>query len=163
MNHSVRDPYGKDSSMQPWTGSITHAQSFIYARGTMRLSIAVNNDLDGEELASLYRWLAEDPEIARNTKLTLGSEQDRPGFMGPDAATISAMISAGTSVISALSALLTVVLTWQGTRPRGTAEVAITPDDGAVPVILTGDSAEQSADELSAQIIEGVNQASDNE
>jgi len=85
----------------------------------------------------------------------MGAGLDRPGFMGPDAATISAVISADASAVGALSGLLTVLLTWQGTRPQGTAQVLVTPSGGAAPVILAGESTPQSPEELSAQILEG--------
>ena len=119
----------------------------------MRLTITMTDERETEELHSLYRWLADDPGIVRSIDLAPGSESDRPGVMGPDAETITAIVNAGSSMLAALASLFSAVVTWQGTRPRGTVEVVVTPDTGAEPIVLNPDGSQGSPDELSARIV----------
>jgi hypothetical protein len=117
----------------------------------MRLHISMSDEHEAEELDSLYRWLTDDPDIVEDIEIKLGSGEDRPDSMGPDAATITAIISAGATAVSAISSLFAAIIAWRASLPRGTAEVTVTPGPRAASITLS-DVNQQSPDQLSALV-----------
>lgn len=117
----------------------------------MQLYISMAHEGDDGELDSLYRWLSNDVDLVSRVELTRGSDENRPGAMGPDPLTISAVVSAGAAALSSAAALISAIASWRNTRPLGSAEVAVTAGSGTEPITLS-DEERRSPEELSRQM-----------
>ncbi|MGW1375198.1 effector-associated constant component EACC1 [Streptomyces sp. NPDC002446] len=104
----------------------------------MRVEIIV--DGDGAELtpatgslASLYRWLIQDPDVAQQAEVSLGTGPARPGAMGGAFEVINAVVTHGI----ALGSLAVACATWRAARPSAPAVrierdgVTVTVEDGS--------------------------------
>ncbi|MEU8763595.1 hypothetical protein [Streptomyces sp. NPDC048659] len=89
----------------------------------------------GRELTSLHRWIAQDREVVRETRVTLSAAPLRDGDMGADFESVSAVVSNAL----ALGSLVVAVLAWRDSRPTPPS-VRIERDGTAVE--LTGDAAD---------------------
>ncbi|MBR7833258.1 hypothetical protein KDL01_08275 [Actinospica durhamensis] len=104
--------------------------------GLMIITVAVENDPEGVEAASLYRWLSSDPDVGAQAGLSLTSQGVEPGRMGVGLDLVQAVISDGTG----LAGLGVAVASWRGTRPKhvrvtlrcGEREVTLETDDARV-------------------------------
>ncbi|MET9430132.1 MULTISPECIES: hypothetical protein [unclassified Streptomyces] len=83
----------------------------------MQVDIVVQTGGDDRIVASLYRWLAQDPDVARHTTVTLVPGPERAGDMGGAFEIINAVVA--NSI--ALGSLAVACATWRGSR--GTAPV----------------------------------------
>jgi hypothetical protein len=77
--------------------------------------ISLPGDQGQAEIASLYRWLGQDPEVGRQAVLSLASSPAQPGAMGPDLDLINVVLS---NSIAAVSALIAAIGLWRSTRPQ---------------------------------------------
>ncbi|MFJ8648987.1 hypothetical protein ACIRNI_23055 [Streptomyces sp. NPDC093546] len=97
----------------------------------MQVDIVVQTGGDDRIVASLYRWLAQDPDVARHTTVTLVPGPERAGDMGGAFEIINAVVA--NSI--ALSSLAVACATWRGSRGTATAPVVrITRGDVTVTV-----------------------------
>jgi hypothetical protein len=117
----------------------------------MHLHISMTHESEDAKIDSLYRWLSSDPDVVRRVEVVRGSDENRPGAMGPDAATISVMVSAGAAAVSSVAALISAIAAWRNTQPRGSADVTLTSGSGTATVDLS-DEERQSPEELSRRI-----------
>ncbi|MFJ8885090.1 hypothetical protein ACIRJR_17010 [Streptomyces sp. NPDC102402] len=120
----------------------------------MKLRISMTDERDADELSSLYRWLSDDPELAQLVEFRLDPEEPEPGAMGLDLDQIVALVSAVTGAVGAAAGVYSGITQWRSTRPRGTAQVTVTSDSGAPPVVLDDDE-ERSPDQLAADAARG--------
>ena len=90
--------------------------------------------VDGDSVLPLYRWLAEDPDVRRDTTLSLSGEQ-RPDEMGGALEVINVVLS---NTI-AFSGLVVAIAAWWGSR-KGAPVVEIERD--GVRVTIHDDSPE---------------------
>lgn len=90
--------------------------------------------VDDDALLPLYRWLAEDPDVRRDTTLSLSGEQ-RPDEMSGALEVINVVLS---NTI-AFSSLVVAVAAWRGSRV-GAPPVEIEKD--GVRVTINDDSPE---------------------
>ncbi|MEU8681202.1 hypothetical protein [Streptomyces sp. NPDC048611] len=67
-----------------------------------------------EGTVSLYRWLAAEPELRGQARMSLEAEQAEPGHMGGALDLVNVVLSNGI----ALGSLITAVATWRESRPR---------------------------------------------
>ncbi|MFE1175805.1 hypothetical protein [Streptomyces sp. NPDC058773] len=66
------------------------------------------------EAVSLYRWLAAEPELRGQARVSLEAERPEAGHMGGALDLVNVVLSNGI----ALGSLITAVATWRGSRPR---------------------------------------------
>ncbi|MFH8570345.1 hypothetical protein [Streptomyces sp. NPDC017993] len=89
----------------------------------MQVDIVMEGDSDGRALASttsltsLYRWLVQDPDVAEQADVSLGSEQAGAGEMGGTLEVINAVVANGI----ALGSLAIACATWRAARPTAPA------------------------------------------
>ncbi|MFE5238986.1 MULTISPECIES: effector-associated constant component EACC1 [unclassified Streptomyces] len=114
----------------------------------------MTDERDADELASLYSWLSDDPELAQLVEFSIGQEEPEPGAMGMDLDQIVALVSAVTGTVGAAAGVYSGIVQWRSTRPRGTAQVTVTSDSGAPPVVLDDDE-QRSPEELGADTAGG--------
>ncbi|WP_407288737.1 effector-associated constant component EACC1 [Streptomyces sp. BP-8] len=104
----------------------------------MRVEIIVDgHDEEGSSstasLTSLYRWLAQDPEVAQQAEISLDSGPVGAGDMGGAFEVINAVLTHGI----ALSSLAVACATWRSSRPTAPAVrieidgVTVTVEDGS--------------------------------
>ncbi|MFG2092992.1 hypothetical protein [Streptomyces sp. NPDC048612] len=82
----------------------------------VRLSVGggVGDGGEAEGAVSLYRWLAAEPELRGQARMSLEAEQAEPGHMGGALDLVNVVLSNGI----ALGSLITAVATWRESRPR---------------------------------------------
>jgi Effector Associated Constant Component 1 len=102
----------------------------------MIITAAVENDPEGTEAASLYRWLASDPDVSNYAGLSLTSHLAETGQMGVGLDLVQAIFSDGTG----LASLGVAVASWRGTRPK---HVRVTFKQGDKEVTLDSDDAKE--------------------
>lgn len=79
----------------------------------MEFRILVADGDEQGEIASLYRWLSQDPDVVRAAEFSLGSASGQPGAMGVDLDLINIVVS---NSISAVSMVLAAVALWRQNR-----------------------------------------------
>jgi hypothetical protein len=90
-------------------------------------------DSSTASLTSLYRWLAQDPDVARQAEISLDPGPVGAGEMGGAFEVINAVLTHGV----ALSSLAVACATWRSSRPTAPAVrieidgVAVTVEDGS--------------------------------
>ena len=95
----------------------------------------VEADDEGQTVASLHQWLAQDPDVARWSTVHLEADDTVPGAMGPVLDVVTVIISNSL----ALGGLVVAYLSWRDSRPRS-PKVSIERD--GVVVSLTDSSPE---------------------
>ncbi|MFJ1744864.1 hypothetical protein ACIOJD_01280 [Streptomyces sp. NPDC088116] len=99
----------------------------------MQVDIIVDGEGSDEFLTSLYRWLAQDPDVRYQARVSLSPRQTGPGEMGGALEVINAVVTNGI----ALGGLAVACATWRAARPAAPAvriqrgEVTITVEDGS--------------------------------
>jgi hypothetical protein len=66
------------------------------------------------ELESLYAWLQEEPDIRRNSRISLISAETSPSDMGAAFEVIQLVVDSGFQTLS----LALAYVSWRATRPR---------------------------------------------
>ncbi|MFG2130960.1 hypothetical protein ACGFNV_24520 [Streptomyces sp. NPDC048751] len=103
----------------------------------MELSLTLaDGENTGDQLASLYRWLRQDPDITDHIDVRHGQGTAPPGTMSGTLEVINLAVSN----TLALANLFVAVGAWRGTR-RGAPEVRV-ERDGLV-LTVTGDDPEK--------------------
>jgi hypothetical protein len=74
----------------------------------------MEGDDEGQALASLHQWLAEDLDVIRGSAVSLEAGETGPGEMGPVFDMVTVVISNGT----ALGSLIVAYLSWRDSRPH---------------------------------------------
>ncbi|MGW1817227.1 effector-associated constant component EACC1 [Streptomyces sp. NPDC002125] len=115
----------------------------------------MTDERDADELASLYRWLSNDPDLAQWVEFSFGQEEPEPGAMGLDLDQIVALVSAVTGTVGAAAGVFSSITQWRSTRPRGTAQVTVVSGSGAPPVVLD-DEEQRSPGQLGADTVGGT-------
>lgn len=108
----------------------------------LRITVPGGND---EQLASLYRWLAESPRVAAAAELTLDTST-RPGDMGERLERINVIVS---NSLAALSLVVASMALWQGDEP-GPEPPPIRIETDDVTIVITN----PDADEISRVVAE---------
>lgn len=83
----------------------------------MDVRISVGGTSGDGALTSLFRWLAQDPDVRRDAEVAIGSSAGRPGDMGGALEVLNIVLS--NSI--ALGSLIVAVGSWLGSRAKGTA------------------------------------------
>lgn len=89
----------------------------------MQVDIVMEGDSDDRSaasaasLTSLYRWLAQDPDVAQQADVSLGSERAAPGDMSGAFDVINAVVANGI----ALGSLAVACASWRAARPSAPA------------------------------------------
>ncbi|MEU9603226.1 hypothetical protein [Streptomyces sp. NPDC048057] len=86
----------------------------------MELSLTIEGEGTGDDVASLYRWLSQDSDVTSQIDVRQGRSVSRPGEMSSALEVIS--LVTGNTI--ALANLWVAVRTWRSTR-RPTPEVRI--------------------------------------
>jgi hypothetical protein len=103
----------------------------------VQVDIVVDGESDDQSLASLYRWLVRDPDIAHHAKVSLTPGPNRAGDMGGAFEVINAVLSNGI----ALGGLAIACATWRASRPEAPVVrlerdgVTITVEDGSPEMV----------------------------
>jgi hypothetical protein len=105
--------------------------------------LSVADSSDGTEITSLYRWLAQDPDVRRDAKVTIVPAPSRPGGMSGGLEVVNVVLS---NTI-ALSSLVVAVASWIGSRRAPSRPVVRIERDG-VSVTISADSPEAIRDVL---------------
>jgi hypothetical protein len=79
----------------------------------MDLQISMADGADIDEIASLYRWLSQDPDVIREAALSLGASADHPDAMAPVLDVINVVVS---NSIAAVSMVLAAIALWRQNR-----------------------------------------------
>ena len=95
----------------------------------------MEDDDEGQALASLHQWLVQDPDVTRWSTVSLEAGGNVPGEMGPVFDVVTVVLS--NSI--ALGSLIVAYLSWRDSRPRPPT-VSIERD--GVVVSLAGSSPE---------------------
>jgi hypothetical protein len=99
----------------------------------VQVKIVVQGEHDDQSLTSLYRWLAEDREVARDAAITPVATPPGRGEMGGAFEVINVVLSQAI----ALGGLLVSCATWRASRPRAPVVrierdgVTVTVEDGS--------------------------------
>ncbi|NED58346.1 hypothetical protein G3I24_46570, partial [Micromonospora aurantiaca] len=99
----------------------------------------------GTETASLYRWLAQDPDVRRDAEVTIVPAPARPGDMGGSLEVVNVVLSNAI----AFSSLVVAVAAWIGSRRSSAGPVVRIERDG-VAVTISADSPEAVREVLRA-------------
>ncbi|MEJ8652680.1 hypothetical protein WKI65_32605 [Streptomyces sp. MS1.AVA.3] len=78
----------------------------------MELRLRVS-EANVDDLASLYRWLRDDPDVAQEAELSLGTAENQPGAMGWSLELINALIA---TAFSGASTVVASIALWQQNR-----------------------------------------------
>lgn len=101
----------------------------------MELRISIQGADDDGALAALYRWLARDSDLVRQSRMSLVSAPTSPGEQGGTFEAISAVVANAT----ALGGLVTAVLTYRDARRRTDSRASVRLErDGVVVTIPPG-------------------------
>jgi hypothetical protein len=101
----------------------------------MELRISIEGADDDSALAALYRWLARDSDLVRQSRISLVSAPPAPGEQGGTLEAISAVLANAT----ALGGLVTAVLTYRDARRRTDPRASVRLErDGVVVTIPPG-------------------------
>lgn len=101
----------------------------------MDVHVSVGGTSDDAALASLFRWLTQDPDVGRGAKVAIEPSSGRPGDMGGAVETLNVVLS--NSI--ALGSLIVAVASWLGSRARGTT---VHIERNGVKVTIHDDSTE---------------------
>lgn len=107
--------------------------------------LSVADSSDGTETASLYRWLAQDPDVRRDAEVTIVPAPARPGDMGGSLEVVNVVLSNAI----AFSSLVVAVAAWIGSRRSSSGPVVRIERDGAA-VTISADSPEAVREVLRA-------------
>ncbi|GLZ80501.1 hypothetical protein Afil01_53080 [Actinorhabdospora filicis] len=115
------------------------------------MEIHVTVDDDPQALGSLYaQWLAKDPGVRRGGPLETRYAQLGPGEMGGPLETVVQVVGVAGALVTMLTSIVTVALTWRGTRRDGVkARVAVVRPDGT-SVEITGETPQAVAAQVKA-------------
>ncbi|NEA29646.1 hypothetical protein G3I70_45165 [Actinomadura bangladeshensis] len=111
----------------------------------MEALLSVADSSDGTETASLYRWLAQDPDVRRDAEVTIVPAPARPGDMGGSLEVVNVVLSNAI----AFSSLVVAVAAWIGSRRSSAGPVVRIERDG-VAVTISADSPEAVREVLRA-------------
>lgn len=101
----------------------------------MDARISLGDTSDDGALTSLFRWLAQDPDVRRDAKVTIEFSQGQPGEMGGALDVLNVVLS--NSI--ALGSLVVAVASWLGSRASGTV---VHLERNGVKVTVNDDSPE---------------------
>lgn len=107
--------------------------------------LSVADSSDGTETASLFRWLAQDPDVRRDAKVTIVPGPARSGEMSGSLEVVNVVLSNAI----AFSGLVVAVAAWIGSRRSTSGPVVRIERDGA-SVTISADSPEAVRDVLRA-------------
>ena len=101
--------------------------------------LSVADSADGTEITSLYRWLAQDPDVRRDAKVTIvpAPAPPQPGEMSCALEVVNVVL--GNAI--ALSSLVVAVASWIGSRKSASSPVVRIEREG-VSVTISADSPE---------------------
>ncbi|MEU5989023.1 hypothetical protein ABZ806_08600 [Spirillospora sp. NPDC047418] len=111
----------------------------------MEALLSVADSSDGTEITSLYRWLAQDPDVRRDAKVTIVPGPARPGDMSGALEVVNVVLSNAI----AFSGLVVAVAAWIGSR-RSSSGPAVRIERDGVSVTISADSPEAVRDVLRA-------------
>lgn len=101
--------------------------------------LSVADSSDGTEITSLYRWLAQDPDVRRDAKVTIVPAPASPQPGGMSCALEVVNVVLGNAI--ALSSLVVAVASWIGSRKSASSPVVRIEREG-VSVTISADSPE---------------------
>lgn len=105
----------------------------------MDAQLSVADSSDGTEITSLYRWLAQDPDVRRDAKVTIVPAPAPPQPGGMSCALEVVNVVLGNAI--ALSSLVVAVASWIGSRKSASSPVVRIEREG-VSVTISADSPE---------------------
>lgn len=113
----------------------------------MELKVSIDDEKGQGEIASLYGWLSQDPDVIREADLSLSSASDQESALGPSLEIINIIIS---NSIAAASVVLAAITLWRQNR-SSTPEVRIEAVNTSISVNVSSDDSKvlaQKAAEL---------------